>query len=133
MSKNWRPRVVHDQQSWGFWDAGSGGKKTLFNVCYALAIHKVAIEDGMNVPNVLVIDSPTKNISREENKALVRELYKVIFDLAVGIESELSTQFILIDSDFVEFPENAESAGFVERNMAGTKDAPSLISYYEGP
>jgi len=35
--RNWRTAVLHGDQEWTFWDTGSGGKKTLFNVCYALA------------------------------------------------------------------------------------------------
>ena len=64
--RNWKPMIVHSEQEWGFWDTGSGGKKTLFNVCYALAVHEVARERGMPVPNILIIDSPTKNISDDE-------------------------------------------------------------------
>ena len=74
-ARNWRPTVLHGDQIWTFWDTGSGGKKTLFNVCYALAVHAVALERGMPVPTVLIIDSPTKNISEDENPELVRSLY----------------------------------------------------------
>ena len=49
--RNWKPIVVHSDQEWGFWDTGSGGKKTLFNVCYALAVHEVARGRGMPVPD----------------------------------------------------------------------------------
>jgi hypothetical protein len=80
--RNWRPVIRHGGQDWSFWDAGSGGKKTLFNVCYALAVHEVATDRGMPVPNVLIIDSPTKNISDDENPELVRSLYREIYRLA---------------------------------------------------
>jgi uncharacterized protein YydD (DUF2326 family) len=80
--RNWRPIVEHDDQAWSFWDTGSGGKKTLFNVCYALAIHAVGLEKGMPVPTLLVIDSPTKNISDDENPELVRSLYDEIYRMA---------------------------------------------------
>ena len=128
--RKWAPVVLHNGQEWGFWDAGSGGKKTLFNVCYALAVHETARERGMPVPNVLVIDSPTKNISDEENPELVQALYHEIYRLA-SAGGDKATQFLLIDSDLVE-PENA-LPGFVQRRLAGEPDAPSLIPYYSGP
>jgi len=128
--RNWKPIVVHSEQEWGFWDTGSGGKKTLFNVCYALAVHEVARERGMPVPNILIIDSPTKNISDDENLELVQSLYREIYRFAAD-GNGAGRQFLLIDSDLVE-PE-AELTGFSQRRMAGEPDAPSLISYYLGP
>lgn len=130
LPKNWKPKVVHSEQEWGFWDAGSGGKKTLFNVCYALAVHEVARERGMPVPDVLIIDSPTKNISEDENPELVKSLYRKIYQFASD-EEGLGTQLLLIDSDLIE-PEE-ELNGFMPRRMAGEPDAPSLIPYYVGP
>jgi DNA repair exonuclease SbcCD ATPase subunit len=128
--RNWKPIVKHGEQEWSFWDAGSGGKKTLFNVCYALAIHEAARERQMPVPNVLIIDSPTKNISDDENPELVQALYRQIYRLASG-ENGNATQFLLIDSDLVE-PEPTIS-GFFQRRLAGEADSPSLIPYYTGP
>lgn len=128
--RNWKPMVVHGNQEWTFWDTGSGGKKTLFNVCYALAIHAVAQELGMPVPGVLIIDSPTKNISEDENPELVRSLYSEIYRLAKG-QNGRRLQFLLIDSELVE--PDSELPGFSERRMAGEPDAPALIPYYTGP
>ena len=126
-SRNWQPTIQHSTQRWGFWDAGSGGKKTLFNVCYALAIHAAGVDQGLPVPNILIIDSPTKNISEDENPDLVRSLYREIYRLA----SAEKIQFLLIDSDLV--PPVEETRWFQHKHMAGRSDAPSLISYYEGP
>jgi hypothetical protein len=128
--RNWKPIVIHSNQEWGFWDTGSGGKKTLFNVCYALAVHETARENGMPVPNILIIDSPTKNISDEENPELIQSLYRKIYHLAT-YKNGVGTQFLLIDSDLVE--PNTELVDFLQRRMAGEPDAPSLISYYVGP
>lgn len=128
--RNWKPVVVHSGQEWGFWDTGSGGKKTLFNVCYALAIHEVAQERGMPVPNILIVDSPTKNISEDENPELVHSLYREIYRFAAG-GSGKGTQFLMIDSDLVE--PKVELTGFSHLRMAGEPEAPSLISYYAGP
>lgn len=127
--RNWRVEIVHDNSSWSFWDTGSGGKKTLFNVCYALAVHSVAVKRNLPVPSILIIDSPTKNISDDENPELVASLYKEIYQLA--IECREKFQMILIDSDFVS--PQVEIPDLLTRRMAGTEDAPSLIPYYEGP
>jgi len=129
-TRTWRPTILHGGQEWTFWDAGSGGKKTLFNVCYALAVHEAALERGMPVPNVLVIDSPTKNISDDENPELVAGLYREIYRIASRQEGD-AIQFLLIDSDLVT--PAGESAFFTSRHLAGEPGAPSLIPYYAGP
>lgn len=128
--RNWKPTIIHSTQEWGFWDTGSGGKKTLFNVCYALAIHEVARERGMPVPTVLIIDSPTKNISEDENPELVASLYQEIYRFAADATGG-QTQFLLIDSALVE--PGTDLGGVRYRHMAGEPTAPSLISYYVGP
>lgn len=128
--RNWKPIVVHGEQEWGFWDTGSGGKKTLFNVCYALAVHEVARDRGLPVPNVLIIDSPTKNISDYENPELVQSLYREIYRFASNANGA-GTQFLLIDSDLVEPVQ--QLPGFLRRRMAGEPNATKLIPYYEGP
>lgn len=84
----------------------------------------------MPVPAVLVIDSPTKNISEDENPELVQSLYAEIYRLARRQDGR-RLQFLLIDSDLVR--PSAALPGFSERRMAGEPDAPSLIPYYTGP
>ena len=128
--RTWRPSIRHNGQEWNFWDAGSGGKKTLFNVCYALAIHAAGMEAEMPVPSILVIDSPTKNISEDEDPELVNALYREIYRFA-AMDGERKTQFLLIDSGLV-LPRE-DTPGFRLRHMAGRTDAPSLFSEYEGP
>jgi rubrerythrin len=128
--RNWKPTVVHDDQEWGFWDTGSGGKKTLFNVCYGLAIHSAALLARMPVPSLLVIDTPTKNISDYEDPVLVRSLYDEIYRLANQFFED-GLQFLIIDSDLVD--PTIKLTDFSEKRMAGEPDAPSLIPYYDGP
>lgn len=128
--RNWKPTVIHGDQEWSFWDTGSGGKKTLFNVCYALAIHSIALSQNIPIPNILIIDGPTKNISKDENPELVRLLYEEIYRLAKGQEGQY-IQFILIDSELYIPPRTLRD--FKERRMAGEPGAPSLIPYYSGP
>lgn len=128
--RNWSPAVAHAGQEWGFFDTGSGGKKTAFNVCYALAVHVVAIERGLPVPNILIIDSASKNISPEKNPQLIRGLYDQAYRLVLG-DSKQRIQLLLIDSDLVT--PQIDIGGFLERRMAGEPEAPALIPYYEGP
>jgi uncharacterized protein YdcH (DUF465 family) len=128
--RNWNPTIIHGEQEWTYWDTGSGGKKTLFNVCYALAIHSVALDYDIPIPNFLIIDSPTKNISEDENPDLVNSLYTEIYRIASKRGSQ-KLQFLLIDSDIVR--PTIELSEFIERKMAGTTENPSLISYYVGP
>ena len=127
--QSWSPIVVHGDQQWGFDDVGSGGKSTLFNICYALAVHTVAVEERLPLPPLLVIDGPTKNISEDVNPEIVGALYKLIYDLAAG--GGAAIQFVLVDSELAE-PEPPID-GFMHRRMAGEEGAPRLISYYEGP
>lgn len=122
--RNWLPFVIHGDQEWSFADAGSGGKKTLFNVCYALAVHRVALERGLPLPTLLMIDSPTKNITRDEDQELVNALYSRIYDLSRDFAGNL--QFVLVDSHLVEPKEPPFT--FSQRRMP-----PPLISYYAGP
>jgi len=122
--RNWLPFVIHGDQEWSFADAGSGGKKTLFNVCYALAVHRVALERGLPLPTLLMIDSPTKNITRDEDPELVNALYSRIYDLSRDFVGDL--QFVLVDSHLVE--PKAPPFTFSQRRMP-----PPLISYYVGP
>jgi RNA polymerase-binding transcription factor DksA len=132
-TRNWRPGVFHghdDEIGWNFFEAGSGGKKVLFNVCYALAIHKVAAENNMPLPTFLIVDGPTKNISADVNPALVGAYFRLIYSLAEGSLKE--TQFILIDSELVE---PADTLIDFRSRLMSTSDQgnPPLISYYDGP
>jgi hypothetical protein len=122
--RNWLPYVKHGEQEWSFADAGSGGKKTLFNVCYALAVHRVALERKLQLPSLLIIDSPTKNITRDEDPELVNALYGRIFDLAKDFAG--TVQIVLVDSHLVG-PDKPQFS-FSQRRMP-----PPLISYYTGP
>jgi hypothetical protein len=131
--RNWEPRVFHgrdDEIGWGFFEAGSGGKKVLFNVCYALAAHKLAAENNLPLPTFLIIDGPTKNISPDVNPALIKKYFRLIYSLAEG--SLKQTQFVLIDSELVK-PVDTD-IDFHSRLMSTTdKGSSALISYYEGP
>lgn len=114
---------------WNFFNAGSGGKKTLFNVCYLLSIHVVAAKHKLPLPSIIIIDSPMKNIDKEVNEDLFKRFYDHLYTLAEGVLDQ--TQFIMIDNSYV-VPKNKELQ-FKDRFMTDNDDNhPPLISYYRG-
>ena len=119
-----------------FANISSGGKKTLFKACFALAFHRLAQEVGAMLPTLLIIDSPMKNISERENRRQFEGFYNMVYELAAG---ELaSTQFILIDKEYLPPPEGTVEPK--ERHMTPLDrdtapedhEHPPLIPYYRG-
>jgi chromosome segregation ATPase len=47
----------NEKLAYSFYTAGSGGKKTLITICFALALHRTAAIEGMPVPTLLIIDT----------------------------------------------------------------------------
>jgi hypothetical protein len=132
-TKTWIPFVLpngNEALRWNFDNAGSGGKKTLFKVCYALAVHQVAARNELPLPPFLIIDTPMKNIGEDVNEDLFRSFYNYLYNLAVG---PLKTQqFVIVDKEF--YAPQIEGIEVEERFM--TPDDPKhppLISYYRGP
>lgn len=129
--KTWEVSVFphgNEFKSWGFSNAGSGGKKTLFQVCFALALHLVASQNNLDLPKILIIDTPMKNIGEDVNEDLFMSFYKLLYRLA---KDELSDrQFVIIDKEFFK-PEIDVDVN--ERYMTpDEEDNPPLISYYRG-
>lgn len=110
-----------------FANAGSGGMKSLFKTCYSLAIHRLCVSIGTELPNVLIIDTATKNVSSKENPEVVRSFYDFVYELSCG---ELSkTQLILIDNEFTG-PSSDLDIEVSSRHMAnGSTENPPLIPY----
>jgi DNA repair exonuclease SbcCD ATPase subunit len=131
--KTWIPAILEagsEDQTWDFYSTGSGGKKTLFNVCYALALHKVAAERYRPLPTILIIDTPMKNIGEEVNRDVFVAFYRHLY--ALVRKSLKDTQIIIIDKEYIA-PDPAD-IDLVERYMTPDKDEhPPLISYYRGP
>jgi hypothetical protein len=109
-------------------NAGSGGKKTLFKVCYALALHVVAATNDLPLPRFLIIDTPMKNIGEEVNKDLFQAFYRYLYTMAAGpLES---TQMIIVDKEYYAPDDGIE---VMDRYMTPADPAhPPLISYYRG-
>jgi rRNA maturation endonuclease Nob1 len=115
-----------------FSNLSSGGKKTLFKACFALAIHRLSVEIEAMLPTFVIIDSPMKNISERENRFQFEGFHQLIYEL---VNSELSeTQVILIDKEFCPPPQNFDISSMETRYMTPDNDAyPPLIRTYRGP
>lgn len=117
--------------AYSFYTAGSGGKKTLLTICFALALHRTAAEKKLPVPTLLMIDTPLKNITPDINPELVQAFYHYLYEVA---ENDLADhQIIIVDQLLVE-PEDGSPLEFTDRLMTeDDPDNPPLISYYHGP
>jgi hypothetical protein len=108
----------------------SGGKKTLFKCCFAIAVHRLAVKLQAPLPALLIIDSPMKNISERENRDQFEGFYRMIYELKAGELKEI--QFVLIDKEFSPPPADVDF-NLLERHMRpGDKEHPPLIPYYNG-
>lgn len=108
----------------------SGGKKTLFKCCFAIAVHRLAVQLVAPLPEFIIIDSPMKNISERENRDQFVGFYRLLYELK---EDELrATQLVLIDKEFCA-PEPGHRFTVLERQMRpGDSADPPLIPYYDG-
>jgi AAA domain len=133
-SPNFLPEVmsrdVGDLAVTSFANIGSGGKKTLFKCCFAVAVHRLVNEIGGLLPQLIIIDSPMKNISERENVEQFRGFHELLYDLAAG--DLKGTQFILIDKEMLS-PPPGFGVPFTARHMTPSNpDLPPLIKYYTG-
>ncbi len=113
-----------------FANLGSGGKKTFFKCCFAVAIHRLVARTGAFLPKVLIIDSPMKNISERENTEQFAGFHEMLHELA---ETELKdTEFIVIDKEIFR-PRQGSTLSFQERHMKPDDvENPPLIRNYRG-
>lgn len=132
-TNSWSVKILpsnNEDLEWGFFEAGSGGKKTLINVCFLLALHIVAERHLLDLPNFMIIDTPMKNIDKEVNKDLFFNFYNYLYAIC---KSQLpNTQIIIIDNAIV-VPDEKLNIDFKERYMTPNEEEnPPLISYYRG-
>lgn len=131
--RTWIPAILEagiEDQAWDFYSTGSGGKKTLLNVCYALALHKVAVDRNRPLPTFLIIDTPMKNIGEGVNRDVFVSFYRHLYGLVHGPLQ--NTQIIIIDKEFIT-PDPVDIE-LEERYMTPDDDEhPPLITYYRGP
>jgi hypothetical protein len=127
---------VADTTIASFSTLSSGGKKTLFKCCFAIAMHRLAVEVGAPLPEMLIIDSPMKNISERENREQFKGFYNLIYQLKA--DELKNTQFILIDKEYTP-PQRDLKLRVSNRHMKpndpskpGDRENPPLIPYYYG-
>ncbi|RZI85326.1 MAG: hypothetical protein EOP38_05345 [Rubrivivax sp.] len=125
------PTEAADFAVTSFANMGSGGMKTIFKACYAIALHRLAAKKGASLPSILILDSAMKNVSERENRELFSDFYSMVYELAASELKE--TQFVLIDKEFFPVPEGLD-LNIRSRHMApGSRDDPPLIPYYDVP
>src|SRR5262245_35849393 len=127
---------VADSTVASFATLSSGGKKTLFKCCFAIAMHRLAVLVGAPLPEFLIIDSPMKNISERENREQFKGFYNMIYQLKA---SELiATQFILIDKEYTPPAQELKLSVFSRHMKPNDPSKPldpetaPLIPYYLG-
>lgn len=114
-----------------FDNAGSGGMKALFKTCYALALHRVCARTGdAKLPPVLIIDTPTKNVSSVENPEVIAAFFRLVYELAAG--ELVETQFVIIDNEFNAVPEDIDLPIASRHLVNGDPNNPPLIPYLVG-
>ena len=114
-----------------FDNAGSGGMMALFKTCYALALHRVCSRsDVSRLPPLLIIDTPTKNVSSVENPEVIASFYRLVYELAS--EELVETQFVIIDNEFNAVPEDIQLPMRIRHLVKGDTKNPPLIPYLEG-
>jgi hypothetical protein len=114
-----------------FANLGSGGKKTLFKCCFAVAIHRLAGEIGAQLPTLLILDSPMKNISERENWDEFKAFHSMLIELS---EFELAeTQIFIVDKELFDIPEAFPRSIFTRHMDPDSETDPPLIPYYRGP
>lgn len=108
----------------------SGGKKNLFKCCFAIALHRLAMENDALLPTLLIIDSPMKNISERTNNPQFVGFNEMLYDLAQG---ELAgTQFIVIDKEYFPPAETEPDWLLVRRMTPDDPKAPPLLTRHIG-
>lgn len=113
-----------------FTSMSSGGKKTLFKCCFAIALHRISVQLEAPLPELLIIDSAMKNISERENRDQFEGFYHLVYKLKAG---ELaSTQIVLIDKEFLP-PNPLQRVSILNRHMQpDSAEHEPLIRYYRG-
>ncbi len=103
----------------------SSGMRTLFQCCYALAIHRVAAEENLLLPRFLIIDTPTQNIDEHVDGEIFHGFFRYLYMLMNGPMK--GVQVVLIDNQFEPVP---EGLGLEARLMLrDDPEHPRLVPY----
>lgn len=123
----------YDQQRISFQNLGSGGKKTIFKICFALALYRFYGNNGEKcyLPDFLIIDTPMKNISEREDEEMYIRFYRYLFQL---FSTELKDkQLIIVDKEEKDLSDYAMRDEAILMKM--TRDDPlnpPLFREYKG-
>jgi hypothetical protein len=96
--------------------------------------HRLATESGATLPELLILDSPMKNISERENREQFERFHRMLYELHT--EEFPATQLVLIDKEYFP-PEDNIGLEVHERHMQPNEPGesnphPPLIPYYLG-
>jgi hypothetical protein len=81
-----------------FDELSSQGLKTLVNVAHSLAHHTVAIDNGLPMPGLLVLDGLSANAGRRGfDEDRIRDMYQLLMDVSEEYGDRL--QIIAVDND----------------------------------
>ncbi len=80
-----------------FDELSSQGLKTLVNIAHALAHHTVAIDRGLPMPGLLILDGLSANAGFEGfDQERVNDVYRLLKETASGYEGQL--QIVAVDN-----------------------------------
>ena len=101
-----------------FTTISSGGIRTIFKICFAIAVHIYVHENNIltMLPDMLIIDTPMKNISERTDSLIYDRLYSYIYDVFGGQGRLNKTQLIIVDK---EFPAAFDGKEIPERLIGG--------------
>ncbi len=114
-------KAENGEIEYSFLESGSGGKKTLLRIGWALALHKTAVELNLPLPPFLMFDSFTKNIG-EYDKGIISAVFSTIYKMSNDCLK--NTQFIIMDKEYIE-PKNTVD---ISTKLMDEKN--KLIPYY---
>ncbi|MFC1510221.1 hypothetical protein ACFL49_00990 [Candidatus Omnitrophota bacterium] len=121
---------IGDLATTSFSNVSSGGKKTLFKSCFALAFHSLALKNETILPTLLILDTPMKNISERENVEQFESFINLVYELH---SDELrGVQLIIVDKEYYKPKDGAILNLFVRHMKPNDEENPPLIPYYKG-
>jgi hypothetical protein len=105
----WRPAHRQDQpqdlpaevSTRSFDELSSQGLKTLVNVAHALAHHTVAIDRGLFLPGLLVLDGVSADSGKEGlDGDRILDMYRLFVEVSTAYEAKL--QLVIVDNEVPE-------------------------------
>lgn len=126
--RSWIPEIWpagDNGRAWSYFEEASSGKRALLNVCYALAVHAVGELRALQLPSLLMIDSPARHIDKDVDETMFNAFYEHLYKTIEEGFSE--TQVIIVENSLVAPPAGIE---LIQRRM--TREDPScppLIPY----